>query len=270
MTSHPDRFRLDGRVAVVTGASRGIGAACAVRLAAAGADVVIGARSADTLAEVAAEIEGLGQAAIPVAADLSSREALAGLVAAAVDHGGRIDVVVNNVGGSFPRPFMETSERAFEKALSWNVTTAFNLTQLAVPHLLAAREDGDGGGSVINIASAAGRQASRGMLAYGTAKAAMIALTRNLAQDLAPRIRVNSVAPGAIATDALEMVLEDDGLRTAMEQGTPMRRIGDVADIADAVLFFASPASGYITGQVLAVDGGIQGPNLEMPIPDLT
>ncbi len=259
-----ERFRIDGTVAIVTGASRGIGAACARALAECGADVVIGARSADSLADVAADVEASGRRAEAVAADLSDRESLAQLVETAVERFGRIDTVVNNVGGSFPKPFLETSERSFEKALSWNVTTAFNLTQLAVPEMLKT-----GGGSVINIASAAGRMASRGMSAYGTAKASMIALTRNLAQDLAPRIRVNAIAPGAIATDALQMVLDDEGMRAAMVDGTPLRRIGDPDDIAAAAVYFATPASGYVTGQVLAVDGGIQSPNLEMPIADL-
>lgn len=259
-----DLFRIDGQVAIVTGASRGIGAACARALAESGSDVVIGARSAESLAEVASDIEASGRQVEAVAADLSDRDSLASLVDAALARFGRIDVIVNNVGGSFPKPFLETSERSFEKALSWNVTTAFNLTQLAVPEMLKS-----GGGSVINIASAAGRMASRGMAAYGTAKASMIALTRNLAQELSPRIRVNAVAPGAIATDALQMVLDDEGMRAAMVEGTPLRRIGDPDDIAAAVLYFASPASGYVTGQVLAVDGGIQSPNLEMPLPDL-
>jgi 7-alpha-hydroxysteroid dehydrogenase len=259
-----ERFRVDDKVAIVTGASRGIGAACARALAEAGADVVIGARSADSLATVAAHVEAAGRRAEAVAADLSDRESLARLIEAATSRFGRIDIVVNNVGGSFPKPFLETSEKSFEKSFSWNVTTAFNLTQLAAPEMLKT-----GDGSVINIASAAGRMASRGMAGYGTAKAAMIALTRNLAQDLAPRIRVNAIAPGAIATDALQMVLDDDGMRNAMIEGTPLRRIGDPDDIAAAALYFASPASGYVTGQVLAVDGGIQSPNLEMPMSDL-
>ena len=110
---------------------------------------------------------------------------------------------------------------------------------------------------------------SRGFVAYGTAKAAMIELTKRLALDLAPRVRVNAIAPGAIATDALELVTSDEGLTKAMEDGTPMRRIGDVGDIAAAAVYLASPASAYVTGRCLQVDGGVNASNLEMGIPDL-
>jgi 7-alpha-hydroxysteroid dehydrogenase len=120
----------------------------------------------------------------------------------------------------------------------------------------------------VNIASAAGRHASRGIVAYGTAKAAMIQLTRTMAADLAPRVRVNAIAPGAILTDALESVLSPE-LEQAMKDATPMRRIGVVDDIASAAVYLASPASSYVTGQVLPVDGGIQGSNFDMGIADL-
>jgi 7-alpha-hydroxysteroid dehydrogenase len=123
--------------------------------------------------------------------------------------------------------------------------------------------------AVINISSAVGRTAGRGYLAYGTAKAALAHYTRLAAADLAPRIRVNAIAVGAAATSALDIVLTDDGLRTQMEQATPLRRIGDPQDVAAAVIFLASPASGYITGKILEVDGGIERPNLDLGIPDL-
>ncbi|MEC8069317.1 MAG: SDR family oxidoreductase, partial [Actinomycetota bacterium] len=125
------------------------------------------------------------------------------------------------------------------------------------------------GASVVNIASSAGQFAIRGMSAYGTAKAALIHLTRELAQDLSPKVRVNAVSPGAIATSALDIVLQTPELHDAMLDGTPMRRLGDPDDIAAAVLFLASPAASYVTGEVLAVNGGIQGSNLELGIPDL-
>jgi NAD(P)-dependent dehydrogenase (short-subunit alcohol dehydrogenase family) len=123
--------------------------------------------------------------------------------------------------------------------------------------------------AVINISSAVGRTAGRGYLAYGTAKAALAHYTRLAAADLAPRIRVNAIAVGAAATSALDIVLTDDGLRTQMEQATPLRRIGDPQEVAAAVVFLASPASGYITGKILEVDGGIERPNLDLGIPDL-
>ena len=123
--------------------------------------------------------------------------------------------------------------------------------------------------AVINISSAVGRTAGRGYLAYGTAKAALAHYTRLAAADLAPRIRVNAIAVGAAATSALDIVLTDDGLRGRMEQATPLRRIGDPREVAAAVVFLASPASGYITGKILEVDGGIERPNLDLAIPDL-
>ncbi|MEM8709146.1 MAG: SDR family oxidoreductase [Actinomycetota bacterium] len=258
-----DRFRLDDRVAIVTGAGRGIGAATANALAEAGADVVVGARSADQLAETVAAVEAHGRRAVAVSGDLSTRDGMRALVDAAVDLG-RLDVVVNNVGGAMPAPFLDTSEDAFDAALRFNVTSAFNLTQLAVPHLLEA-----GAGSVVNITSTAGQFAFRGMSAYGTAKAALVHLTRELAQDLAPKIRVNAVSPGAIATSALDIVVQTPALHDAMIDGTPMRRLGDPDDIAAAVLYLASPASSYVTGEILAVSGGIQGSNLDFGLPDL-
>jgi len=159
---------------------------------------------------------------------------------------------------------MDLSESHFSQSFAWNVTTAFNLTQLAVPLLLES-----GGGSVINIASAAGRFSSRGFVGYGTAKAAMIHLTRNLAAELAPRIRVNSIAPGSIETSALETVLANEALHEEMVRRTPLKRLGRVEDIAAGALFLASEAGSYVTGRVLDIDGGIQGSNLEMDIPDL-
>lgn len=257
-----DRFRLDGKVAIVTGASRGIGAASAAALAEVGADVVIAARSKDTLAEVTAEIEGHGRRASAVACDLDDLGNMQVLIDAALELGG-LDVVVNNVGGTMPQPFLDTSVRAFEAAFHFNVSTAYQLTQLATPVLLER-----GGGSVINISSTMGWQADRGYAAYGTAKGALSHLTRLLAADLAPKIRVNAIAPGAIVTDALGMVL-DDNLEKLMVEGTPMRRLGQPEDIALGVVYLASPASDYMTGRMLQIDGGINFPNLSLGIPDL-
>jgi len=188
---------------------------------------------------------------------------MAALVDRAVQQFGRVDIAVNNAGGSRPGPFLDTTEAAFNEAMQWNVTTAFNLTQLAVPHMLEA-----GGGSVINIASAAGRFADRGFAAYGTAKAALIHLTRNLAADLAPKIRVNTIAPGSIATSALDNV-GGEAVKRAMVAGTPLKRLGQVEDIAAGAVYLASSASSFVTGRVLDIDGGIQLSNLDMGLPDL-
>jgi 7-alpha-hydroxysteroid dehydrogenase len=261
-----DRFRVTDRVAVVTGAGRGIGAATAIALAQAGADVVISARTEDQLAKVAREVEAAGRRAVVMPADLSDLDAVAGLATAAVGAFGRLDIVVNNVGGAMPRPFQATKPRHLTSAFQFNVATAHSLTLEAVPHLLASPGQA---GVVINISSVVGRVAGRGYLAYGTAKAAVAHYTRLAAADLAPRVRVNAVAVGSVATSALDIVMTDDALRSQMEQTTPLRRIGDPEDVAAAVLYLASPAGGYITGKVLEVDGGLERPNLDLGLPDL-
>ncbi len=258
-----DRFRLDDQVAIITGAGRGIGAASALAMAQAGAHVVLSSRTKEQLDAVAAQVEALGRRAVVVPADLSDLDAVAGLAAIAKQELGRIDVVVNNVGGTMPRPFLDTSPERMIREFSWNVATAHALTRAAVPIML------EGGGAVVGISSMMGRTAGRGFVAYGTAKAALSHWTRLAAQDLAPRIRVNAIAVGSIATSALEIVLEDDGLRAAMERGTPLKRIGDPEEIAATVLFLASRAGGYVTGKVVEVDGGIEQPNLDMGLPDL-
>lgn len=258
-----DRFRLDDKVAVVTGAGRGIGAATALALAEAGCDVVLSARTEGQLREVAAGIEALGRKAVIVPADLSDLDATAALAGQAVEALGRLDIVVNNVGGSMPREFHKTSTRLLEEAFHFNVSTAHALTRAALPHLLVNT------GSVINISSVMGRVAGRGFVAYGTAKAALAHWTRLTAADLAPRVRVNAIAVGSVATSALQIVVEDDGLRTAMEQATPLKRIGEPEEIAATVLFLASAAGGFVTGKVFEVDGGIQAPNLDIGLADL-
>ena len=263
-----DFFRVDGRAAVVTGAGRGLGAAAAVALAEAGADVVISSRSEEQLAKVAQEIEAAGRRAVVVPADLSDLDAAAGLAEAAVSAFGRLDIVVNNVGGAMPRPFLDTAPRHLSRAFEFNVATAHSLTRAAVPHLLAATENGTTS-AVINITSTVGRVAGRGYLAYGTAKAALAHYTRLAAADLAPRIRVNGIAVGAAATSALDIVVSDDGLRQQLEQSTPLARIGDPREVAAAVVYLAAPSGGYLTGKILEVDGGIQSPNVDLGLEDL-
>jgi 7-alpha-hydroxysteroid dehydrogenase len=259
-----DRFRVDGQVAVVTGAGRGIGAASAIALAEAGADVVISARTEDQLQEVAAQIEALGRKAHVVTADLNDEAEIRGLAAAAKEAFGRLDIVVNNVGGTMPRDYLSTSVGFLERAFHFNVSTAHALTTSAAPIMLET-----GGGSVVNISSVVGKVTGRGYLAYGTAKGALIHYTELAASDLSPRIRMNAIAVGSIATSALDIVMADDTMRTAIENATPLRRLGVTDDIAAAVLYLASPAGSYITGTVLDVHGGLQVPNMDLPIPDL-
>jgi 7-alpha-hydroxysteroid dehydrogenase len=259
-----DRFRVTDQVAVVTGAGRGIGAATAVALAEAGADVVLSARTEAQLHDVAARVAAAGRKAEIVPADLSDLDAAASLAEAARAAFGRLDIVVNNVGGTMPRAFLDTATRHLEDAFHFNVATGHALTRAAAPLMLA-----NGGGAVVNVSSAMGRLAGRGFLAYGTAKAALAHYTRLAAADLAPKVRVNAVAVGSVATSALEIVTSDDHLRGRMEQATPLRRIGDPDDIAAAVVYLVSPAGGYVTGKVLEVDGGLQEPNLDLGMPDL-
>jgi 7-alpha-hydroxysteroid dehydrogenase len=260
-----DRFRLDDKVAIVTGAGRGLGAAIAIAFAEAGADAVIAARTQSQLDEVAEQIRGVGRRAHVVAADLAHPEATAELASAAASEFGKLDIVVNNVGGTMPAPLVNTSTTDLRDAFTFNVVTAHALTAAAVPLML----EHSGGGSIINITSTMGRLAGRGFVAYGTAKAALAHYTRLAALDLCPRIRVNAIAPGAILTSALDIVASNDALREPMEKVTPMRRLGDPADIAAAAVYLASPAGSYLTGKTLEVDGGITFPNLDLPIPDL-
>jgi len=259
-----ERFLLTDRVAVVTGAGRGIGAASAVALAEAGADVVVSSRTASQLDDVAAQIGIAGRRALVVPADLSDLDNVARLATAAHETFGRLDVVINNVGGTIPNAFLDTTTEYMEEAFHFNVATAHALCRAAVPLML---ERGDG--TVVNISSVMGRVSGRGYLAYGAAKAALAHYTRLAARDLAPRIRVNAIAVGSVATSALEFVVQNDEIRTAMEDATPLHSIGEAEDVAAAVIYLASPASAYVTGKVLEVDGGLDQPNLDLGLPDL-
>ncbi len=259
-----DRFLVTDQVAVVTGAGRGIGAATAIALAEAGADVVISARTADQLTDVAKHIEAAGRRAHIVVADLNDVDAVAGLATAAKETFGRLDILVNNVGGTMPYTLLDMPPKFLEDAFHFNVTTAHALVQAGAPIMLET-----GGGAIVNISSVMGRLAGRGFAAYGTAKAALTHYSRLAAYDLAPRIRVNAISVGSIATSALEVVVSNDELKTTMEESTPLKRIGEPEDIAAGVLYLASPAGAYITGKLIEVDGGLQTPNLDLPIPDL-
>jgi 7-alpha-hydroxysteroid dehydrogenase len=171
---------------------------------------------------------------------------------------------VNNAGGSMPQPLLDTSVRSFEQAFHFNVTTAFALSTASVPHMLAGE-----GGAIVNISSAMGRLRDRGYVAYGTAKAALAHMTRLMAADCAPRIRVNAIAVGSVATSALDVVLTNDDLRNEMISKTPMRRLGEIDDIALGALYLASDASSFVTGKVFEIDGGIEASNLDLRLPDL-
>ena len=259
-----ERFRLTGKAAVVTGAGRGIGAAVARALAVAGADVALTARTPEQLDAVADDIRGAGRRAVVVPGDVNDTDVLARLVDTTMAELGRVDIVVNNAGGTAPRPFLDTSEGYLERSFHFNVTTAFALTKHAVPHMLAGE-----GGAVVNISSAMGRLRDRGFVAYGTAKAALAHMTRLMAADLAPRVRVNGIAVGSVATSALETVLGDDAIRDEMVRRTPLRRLGEPEDIALCAVYLSSPAASFVTGKIVEVDGGLEEANLALGLPDL-
>ena len=261
-----DRFKVTDQVAIVTGSGRGIGAASAVALAEAGADIVLAARTEEQLREVARRVEATGRRAAVVAGDLTDVELMGSLADTAHQTFGRVDIVVNNLGGTMPRPLLDTSPRALEEAFHFNVGAGHALVRAAVPLMLEGEAPG---GAIVNISSVMGHVGARGYLAYGTVKGALEQYTRLAARDLCPRIRVNAVAVGSTATSALDIVMSSDELRTQMEEATPLKRIGDPEDIAATVLFLASSAGSFITGKIIEADGGLQSANLEFGLPDL-
>lgn len=263
MTPTESAFRLDGRVALITGGGQGIGEATALVLADAGADVAVLARTQKDLESVAEQVRARGRDALVLPGDVNDLEYLAEAVSAVVSRFGRIDVLVNNAGGSMSRPFAKTTVAQLEGSFHFNVSAAFELSRLALPHLL----DG-GGGSIVNIGSVAGRKATRGSLTHSLMKASVAQLTRLMAAELSPRVRVNGVLPGAIETAALRNYVGPD-VRAEMARRTAMRRNGTPQDIALAVLFLASDASSWITGQLLDVDGLAPDDLVPRELPDL-
>ena len=261
-----DRFRLTDQVAVVTGAGKGIGAAIAQSLAEAGADVALVARTASDLDEVAATVRAAGRRALVFPADLNDVSVLPTLLARVVAELGGLDIVVNNAGGSTSYPFLYTRVEHLEGSFHFNVSVPFELSRLAVPLLLER-----GGGSIINVSSVAGSKTTRGGLVHGTMKAALSHMTRMMAQDLAPRIRVNAVLPGAIETAALARLLAkmDPSVRATMIERTPMRRNGVPDDIAPMVVYLASPAAAWITGKLYDIDGNASADLIPKAIADL-
>ena len=259
-----DRFKLTDRVALVTGAGKGIGRGIALAFAEAGADVVCAARTRADLESTAAEVRARGRRALVVPCDVMQTEALEALVAATLAEFGRLDLLVNNAGGTGPRPALATSERFFENALRFNVTSPFLLTRLAVPHMVEA-----GGGAVVNISSRSSDMVQTAFVAYAAGKAALNMVTRNLAAELAPKVRVNAISVGGVDTEALAVVLQDERARRLFEAGTPMGRPGTVEDIAACALYLASPAAGWVTGKVFQIDGGTEAPAIRVPVPPL-
>lgn len=260
-----DSFAVTDRVAIVTGGGQGIGRGVALGLAEAGADVVVAARTASDLDDVVAQIEATGRRGLGVPTDVMQSEQLEHLVSETVRVFGRLDILVNNAGGTAPRPALMTSERYFETALRFNAISPFLLTKIAARAMVETA----GGGSVVNISSRAAEMVLTSFVAYGAGKAALNQMTKNLAAELAPVVRVNAIGTGGIDTQALASVLQDETMRRQFLARTPMGRAGRPEDIACAALYLASPASGWVTGTVLNVDGGSSVPAVQIPVPAL-
>lgn len=248
--SYESPFHLNDAVAIVTGAAAGIGRAIAGTFAKAGASVVVTDPKSEGAEAVAAAIRQAGGKAIGLECNVTDEQHREAVIKAALDQFGKITVLVNNAGGGGPKPFdMPMSD--FEWAFKLNLFSLFRLSQLAAPHMQKA-----GGGAILNISSMAGENTNVRMASYGSSKAAVNHLTRNIAFDVGPMgIRVNAIAPGAIKTDALATVLTPE-IERAMLKHTPLGRLGEAQDIANAALFLCSPAAAWISGQVLTVSGG--------------
>ena len=247
-----EALRLDGRVAVVTGASRGLGRAMALALAEAGADVAVAARSKPDLEETAHQVERLGRRALAIPTDVRLLAEVETLVAQTRELLGRLDVLVNNSGVAQVTPLAEMIPADWERILDTNLTGVFNGCRAVASHFLAARS-----GKVINIASVLGAVGLPGYTAYAASKGGVIAFTRALAVEWARHnVQVNAVAPGWFVTDMNAEAFANEKIRERLLRDVPMRRTGRVEEIGPLVVYLASPASDYMTGQTIFLDGG--------------
>lgn len=248
-----EQFDLTGEVAVVTGASRGIGRAIAIGLGSAGATVVPTARTTDDIEATAREIEAAGGTGQAITADVADEESVEQLFEQTVTEFGGVDVLVNNAGmnpeSALGRPEAVEMD-GFDQTLAVNLQGAFHCAQTAAEYLQ------DGGGSVVNIASVGGLVGLPRQHPYVASKHGLVGMTKSMALDWAPDVRVNAIAPGYVETDFVEEALENDSIRESLLDRTPLGRFAAPAEMAGPAVFLASEASAYVTGSCLTVDGG--------------
>ena len=246
-------FDMAGKVALITGSTKGIGRSIAEEMARCGAKVVISSRKADACEQVAGELKEQGFEAIAVPCHVGRKDDLQNLVDQTLATWGRIDTLVCNAATNpVYGTTQEMTDEAWDKIMDTNVKGTFWLTQMALPHLA---EHGDG--QVVSLSSIAGIRGNSVIGTYGVSKAAEAALARNLAVEWGPSgVRVNAIAPGLVRTDFAKALVEDPERVKSAEQKTPLRRIGEPIDIAGVAVFLSTPASAYITGQVIVADGG--------------
>ena len=248
-----DIFSLKDKVAVVTGASRGIGRAIALGFARAGADVAVAARSEADLKSLADEIEEAGRRALVAPTDVTNRDEIESLIARTIDELGGLHILVNNAGGTkFMSPIVGLRPDGWDKAINLNLNSVFHATQLAAQHMAA-----NGGGSIIQVSSVAGIMGTPRLSFYSAAKGAVRLLSQSVAKELAEsNVRVNSIAPGWVATDLNSNLRQDEATDKYITDMVPMKRWGDVEDIVGPAIFLASDAAAFVTGATIVVDGG--------------
>lgn len=245
-------FDLTGRVAIVTGASRGLGHGISLALAAAGASVALAARDETALESVRAEVESAGGKAMPVQVDITDRASVDRMVHRVVESWGRVDILVNNAGIVQIKPFIEVTEEDFKRVLETNLMGMYRCSQAAGRLMID-----QGGGKIINISSSAGLRGRSLEVPYSSSKGAVNMFTLSLAVEWARyKINVNAVCPAYFETPLNAKELQDEALRKTIEKRIPFRHIGQPAELAPTIVYLAAPASDYVTGQVIAVDGG--------------
>ncbi|WP_298435271.1 3-oxoacyl-[acyl-carrier-protein] reductase [Geobacter sp.] len=244
-------MNLAGKVAIVTGASRGIGKAAAIKLAREGCDVVVTATTLESARHTASEIEALGRKALAMAVDVADSSAVESLFAAVIEKFGRVDILVNNAGITRDGLLLRMKDADWDAVIDVNLKGAFNCLREAAKLMAKARS-----GRIINISSVVGEMGNAGQINYSASKAGMIGLTKSAARELAKRgICVNAVTPGFIETDMTAVLSEK--VREGLLQQIPLERLGTPDDVANAVFFLASDLGSYITGHVLSVNGGM-------------